>query len=111
MMKKQTTPKIEPARYIIELLILVNDQILTHGIDCTGLCSKIHHLAAHEEITTEERDILFKYIHKNIPLTWRTFMCGYFTSDRHHMNIFWWEAGEEKPRLKWLRKQINKCVN
>ena len=111
MKNKSTTPKIEPPRCIRELLMLVSNQIYIFGLDCSGICSKIHHLAAHEEITTEERDILFKYIHKHIPLTWLTFMCGYFTSYRHHMNIFWWEAGEEKPRLKWLRKQINKCVN
>jgi hypothetical protein len=67
-----------------------------------GLCRWTTKLYWQSKISYEERRILLDYIEKNAPLSFiiRDF-CDY--SDGYY-----WKSGNIKPRLRWLKKHINK---
>ena len=58
-----------------------------------GLCNWIKNMYFKRLITIEEYGLIRNYIKKNEPL------CGY---------NYWWKKGEIKPRIEWIKQQIEK---
>lgn len=70
-----------------------------------GLCMWTNNLYYGELITSEEYWILRNYIKTNRP-----FICSSFDvlNQRISLNPYYWKVGKIEPRIKWLKKHINK---
>lgn len=67
----------------------------------SGLCCWVDLLWAYDLINYKEHVILSEYINENIPIIGKVRM--FFSRDSYY-----WESGNIKPRIKWLKKHINK---
>lgn len=70
-----------------------------------GLCRWTINLCNVELINTEEYQVLKTYIKTNKP-----FICSSFDvlNQRISSNPYYWKIGKIEPRIKWLKKHINK---
>lgn len=83
-------------RTIKELLILLRDHIIKHGVK-TGMCAIIlYHFI---DINGEEEDALLIYLYDHAP---------FIEPDFTQLEVFWWKEGLAEPRIDWLNEQINK---
>lgn len=89
-------------RSIKELLILLRDYIKEDKY-FIGMC---HTYQFELDLTADEKDLLRMYLRREYPINFNTVLNVVFSS-----NVFatyWWKAGDKKPRINWLNKQINK---
>jgi hypothetical protein len=87
-------------RSIKELLQLMLDN---QNLFKEGLCSWNNELYWSCLITRREHDILRNYIRYNRPSIFSSIKA--FVSRN---SGYYWECGDIKPRIKWLKKHINK---
>jgi hypothetical protein len=69
----------------------------------SGLCNWIYHLRIRRFITSNEYEILKKYIRENKPpvySSWSSFKTLFDYPE------YYWGFGEINPRLKWINKHI-----
>jgi len=84
-------------RHISELLQMLLDHISTYGM-CSGLCEVVHNRRIRNGISSNEQEILKQYIRENPP----------FVSYFRLLSPYYWTPGKVKPRIKWLKKHIEK---
>lgn len=89
-------------RSIKELLeVMLENQNLFQ----TGLCLWARYLLDKHVITISEYDCLDCYIKKNRP-----FILSSLSAFNHRNRTFYWDNGEIKYRINWIKKHINKQV-
>lgn len=79
-----------------ELLILLRDFIIEHGMLSAGMCACIkNEFREHVRLSVEEKDKLTKYLYIHSP---------------HAAGIkdYWFRMGDAAPRINWLNEQISK---
>lgn len=87
-------------RTIKELLELMLDN---QSSFTTGLCNWVHSLRYLDKMSFEECRLLSKYVRENRPSkfssidAWNRRNSGYY-----------WLYGDINPRIKWIKKHINK---
>lgn len=76
-------------------------EILLNNIDRlkTGLCGLAYVLYFSEKINLDQYDEFCLYIKKNRPINFRSLV----------RDLYYWEIGDKKPRIKWLKKHIKRC--
>jgi len=80
-----------------ELLIKLRDHIETEDGFC-GMCGSIMEMYDYaKEIDAKGCDILRNYLNDNEPK--RKFRGNH---------LYWWKAGNKKPRINWLNREIVK---
>jgi len=89
---KQQRAMKNDMRSITELLTILRDHIIKHGIS-TGMCERIRYLCSINLITSAERDAMGIYILEHKP---------------RRSHNYWWNIGESKPRIEWLNRQIRR---
>jgi hypothetical protein len=87
-------------RTIKELLQLMLDN--KHFFQA-GLCNWAANLRYYDIINIEEHYIMHQYIRDNRP-----FLLSSIDAFKHRNKAFYWEFGDIKPRIKWLKKHIAK---
>lgn len=81
--------------------MLDKQDLFTHG-----LCIWINELCYAYHINYDERDILHDYIHTNRVSKYQS-----IDAYKHRNQGYWWERGNIKPRIKWIKKHIAKLKN
>ena len=79
-------------------VMLNNQKLFTKS-----LCSWSSRLRVNKQITLEEDIFLYRYIAENRP--------SKFSSHNawlHRNYSYYWECGDIKPRIKWIKKHIKK---
>jgi hypothetical protein len=85
-------------RNIKELLQLMLDN---QDLFKEGLCSWLGELYfIKNKISYKEYNLLYDYIYKNAPFPYKI---NIFSA-----RAYYWKKGDIKPRIKWLKKHINK---
>jgi hypothetical protein len=79
-----------------ELLTIMLENI--DKVKVRGLCGVVANLTMIGIITNGEHEILMDYIVNHRPI------------NLHYMvnNVFYWKPGKKKPRVRWLKRHINK---
>ena len=80
-----------------------------------GLCGANYDLFWYKESLDEDFDLLQELIKKAKPHWWQpryycyqgVFYCRFINKI---YSPFYWQRGRIKPRVKWLKKQLKKCV-
>lgn len=85
--------KIRTDKELLEILLSNIDKLFL------GLCSLCRELYLRSIFTDIEFGHMYSYIRKHKPRNSRT-KKGY---------LFYWEIGEKKPRIAWLKRQIKNC--
>ena len=68
-----------------------------------GLCGWSFNLHYRGLITNGEFQLLLEYITYNRPSKFSSLLAF-----KNRKNCFYWERGEIAPRIKWIKKHINK---
>ena len=68
-----------------------------------GMCMWSIDLYNKDLISSQEDDLLRKYIRDNRPSAFSS-----WSALTHVTDAFFWKKGDITPRVKWLEKQINK---
>lgn len=81
-------------RTIRELL-----EVMLNNIDImdNGLCTLAYTLLEDGVFTEDEFITIYGYIQRNKPVNLHTIMS---------LDGYYWEIGEKRPRIKWLKKHI-----
>jgi|WetSurMetagenome_2_1015567.scaffolds.fasta_scaffold211494_2 hypothetical protein len=82
------------ARNYLELFIIMRDNInMLHS----GLCGYCNILRIHEKISSDEQDILLRYLEIHTP--------------KRIDSAYGWAPGLIEPRLRWINDTINLLTN
>lgn len=73
---------------------MLNDELLFDG----GLCNWLSMIHLTTDLSSEHRNIAYKYIQSNRPF-W-TYITGDYS--------YWWKCNDITPMIKWLEKHITK---
>lgn len=79
-----------------EILKLMLKRIKRKDKYCHGLCRASYSLMALQKITYDEFITIREYLSEN-----RNGLVA-----KNSCAAFWWDTGEKKPRVKWLKKHI-----
>ena len=85
-------------RNIKELLELMLEN---QDLFCIALCDWTRRLHGVRFICQEEKMTLLYYIQKNRPSMWSS-----IDAFRYRKRSYYWEEGNIKPRIKWIKKHI-----
>jgi hypothetical protein len=77
-------------------IMLDNQQEFTHGLCSWSGNLRYEHIISHSEFL-----LLKKYINENRPNKWSS-LSAFVNSN----SVFYWEKGDIKPRIEWIKKHI-----